>query len=105
MSASVLSGFDTPPSPDQAEEIHDLVVLAAELYVAVILDLGTFARRESGLGAVLGHSHAKSVAAIGLLRRHFFGRAREYLSLIGRHISSSARLCSQRGQAKETPPA
>ena len=78
MAASVLSGCDTPPVPDQAEEILDLVVLAAGLFLAVIMILGTFARRDAGLCAALGHGRAKSVTIMVLAGRHLIRRACGY---------------------------
>jgi hypothetical protein len=74
----VLSRCDTLPVPDQAEDILDLVALAAGLFVAVIMDLGAFAPREAGLGAALGHSRAKSVTIMVLAGSHLIRRACEY---------------------------
>ena len=52
MRASVVTGGDTPPILDPAEDVFDLVALAVEVLVIVILDLAVFAWRDAWGGAL-----------------------------------------------------
>ena len=54
MSASVIAGWDLAPALDPAEDVFDLVALAVEFGVVMVLDLAVLARWDARGGAAFG---------------------------------------------------
>jgi hypothetical protein len=69
--AFVVAGCDPPPVFDPAEDIFDLVALAVELLVRVVLDLAVLARRDARGGAALGQGGPEPVAVTAFVRQQF----------------------------------
>ena len=60
MGASVVTGCDAAPVLDPAKDIFDLVALAVEVLVVVVLDLAVIARRNARRGAASGQRAARN---------------------------------------------
>ena len=67
MCASVVAGGDPPPVLDPAEDVLDLVALAAEVFVVMVLNLAVLARGDARGGAALGQGSPKPVAVIAFV--------------------------------------
>ena len=73
MRASVISGRDASPVLDPAEDVLDLVALALEVFVVMVLDLAVFARRDARGSALRDQRGPEPVAVIALVAQQFLG--------------------------------
>ena len=76
MGAAVIAGGDTPPVLDPAEDVFDLVALAIEVLVVVVLDLAVLAGRDAWGGALRDQRGAEPVAVLAFVGEQLLG-ARE----------------------------
>lgn len=73
MGASVVACCDATPVFDPAEQVLDLVALAVELLVVVILDLAIGLGRDAGGDALAVQRGAKPVTVIILVAKQDLG--------------------------------
>ena len=73
MRAPVISGCDTSPILDPAEDVFDLVALSIELLVVMVLDLAVLAWRDARCDAALDQDSPEPVAVISFVGQEFFG--------------------------------
>ena len=76
MGASVVSGGDASPVFDPTKDVLDLVTLAVEVFIVVVLEFAVFARRDARGGALRYQGCPEPVAVIAFVGEQFLG-ARE----------------------------
>ena len=76
MGAAVIAGGDAAPVLDPSEDVFDLVALAVEVLVVVVLDLAVLAGRDAWGGALRDQRGAEPVAVIAFVGEQLLG-ARE----------------------------
>ena len=73
MGVAVVSGCDAAPVFDSAKDVLDLVALAVEVFVVVVLDIAVLARRNAWGYAALGQGRPEPVAVITFVAQQFLG--------------------------------
>jgi len=73
VSASVIAGWDLAPALDPAEDVFDLVALAVEFGVVMVLDLAVLARRDARGRAFRDERGAEPVVVVAFVGQEFLG--------------------------------